>query len=65
MLFCHSESTVVIDKPPTVAEVLEVECDNVEPETEAVFYDQGEDATLSAGRDPRQRTCADVGSHMM
>ena len=40
-------------------------CDAVEPETEAVFYDQGEDATLSASRDPRRRNCADVGRHMM
>ena len=30
-----------------------------------MFYDQGEDATWSASRDPRQRNCADAGRQMM
>ena len=58
---CCLLSTTVIDKPRTVAESSEVGCHNVEPETEAVFYNQGDDATLSASRDPRQRNCADIG----
>ena len=62
---CCLRSTTVIDKPRTVAKVSEVACDAVEPETEAVFYDQGEVAKLSASRDPRQRNCADVGRKMM
>ena len=56
---CCLLSTTVIDKPRTVAEVSEAGCDNVEPETEAVYYNQGEQATMSASRDPRQRTCDD------
>ena len=52
---CCLLSTTVIDKPRTVAEVSEAACDSVE--TETVYYDQGEDATMSASRDPRQRIC--------
>jgi hypothetical protein len=52
---CCLLSTTVVDKPRTVAEVSEAGCDNVE--TETVYYDQGEDATMSASRDPRQRIC--------